>query len=89
MIRRMLPYISRLGPPSFRRFILKLIPSPDIQKAREIVDIMDNTSIKIFQSKKDAWAKGDEAVLEQIGRGKDIMSILRTRLCYPFFAPLM
>lgn len=69
-----------LGTPGFRRFVLKLIPSSDVQRASELVSIMDNTSTKIFQSKKSAWAKGDEAVLEHIGRGKDIMSILRTFL---------
>lgn len=89
IIRRILPYISNLGPPSFRRFIVKLIPSSDVQKMRGMVDVMDNTSIKIFQAKKAAWEKGDEAVVEQVGRGKDIMSILRMFLIHAFFAPLI
>ena len=41
-----------------------------------MVDVMHQTSIKIFQSNKAALQKEDEAVLRQIGRGKDIMSVL-------------
>jgi hypothetical protein len=37
---------------------------------------MDRTSIQIFEAKKLALQKGDEAVLQQGGRGKDIVSIL-------------
>ena len=43
-----------------------------------MVDVMHQTSVKIFQSKKAALRQGDEAVLEKIGHGKDIMSILCT-----------
>lgn len=67
----------KLGPASLRRFILKLLPFATIQKAIKIVDVMDRTSIEVFQAKKAALQQGDEAVLKQVGRGKDIMSILR------------
>ena len=43
---------------------------------RDIVDVMYNTSVEIFESKKKALAEGDEALATQIGKGKDIMSIL-------------
>lgn len=38
---------------------------------------MYSTSVSIIDGKRDALEKGDEAVVEQVGRGKDIMSILR------------
>lgn len=42
-----------------------------------MVSIIENTSAEILQAKKEALEKGDEAVASQVGKGKDIMSILR------------
>lgn len=39
---------------------------------------MDRTSTEVLANKRAALAQGDEAVMKQIGQGKDIMSILRT-----------
>ena len=39
---------------------------------------MYNTSVKIFQDRKRALLSGDEVVKEDVTRGKDILSILRT-----------
>ena len=74
--RRVIPYLNKLGPPGFRRAFITLLPFKSIQKLRKIVDTMDRTSAEIFQSKKAALQQGDESVLKQVGRGKDIMSIL-------------
>ncbi|KZP31929.1 cytochrome P450 [Athelia psychrophila] len=74
--RLFLPFLVKLGPTSFRRFLLKLILSADVKKAIDTSDVMYDTSAKIYQSKKDALAKGDDVVVEQVGRGKDVMSIL-------------
>lgn len=41
-----------------------------------MVDFMHDTSLEIYNSKKRAIAEGNEAVLKQVGQGKDIMSIL-------------
>ena len=43
---------------------------------RDIVDVMDETSLEVFQNKKRGLALGDEAVMTQVGQGRDIMSIL-------------
>ena len=72
----LLPYIDNIGSPGLRRFLLKLVPSSRVRKLREIVDIMEKTSMGIFRSKKVALQQGDEALLNQVGRGKDLMSIL-------------
>lgn len=37
---------------------------------------MYKTSVDIFESKKAALALGDEAVMKQVGEGKDIISVL-------------
>ena len=55
---------------------------PTVQQARSIIDLMHETSLEIYAKKLDALQHGDEAVREQIGYGKDIMSILCT---YPIF----
>ena len=40
------------------------------------MDVLNNTAIEIFEKKKKALEEGDESVTQQIGKGKDIMSIL-------------
>ncbi|KIJ63129.1 hypothetical protein HYDPIDRAFT_113701 [Hydnomerulius pinastri MD-312] len=75
-IRQFLPYLVKLGPASFRRFVVNNLPWKDVQEIRRIVDVMDKTSIEVFEAKKKALAEGDEAVMQQVGQGKDIMSIL-------------
>lgn len=75
--RQFLPWIVKMGPASLRRKIGKLIPWKDLHRIFDLVDIMDATSREIYDQKKEALAKGDDAVLQQVGMGKDIMSILR------------
>ena len=72
----LLPPLSKIGTPKFRRFVVKLIPWKAVQDFIEIVDTMHNTSVEIFESKKQALAGGDDALERQIARGKDLMSIL-------------
>lgn len=44
----------------------------------EVVDVMDNTSNEVFNARKQAIEKGEEAMSQQVGQGKDILSILST-----------
>ncbi|KZP32004.1 cytochrome P450 [Athelia psychrophila] len=74
--RMLLPYVAGWGTPSFRRTIVKMIPVTDLQNTLKMVDTMHKTSIDIFESKKAALARGDQAMVAQVGRGKDLMSIL-------------
>lgn len=48
-----------------------------VNRMVELSDIMDETSREILNSKKMALEKGDDAVVHQVGEGRDIMSILR------------
>ena len=68
--------IVKIGTPAFRRKLVEWAPFSSIQDAKKIVDVMDSTSRSIYEHKKEALAKGDQAVTEQIGDGIDIMSIL-------------
>jgi hypothetical protein len=66
----------RIGTPKFRRFIMDLLPWKSLHEIRDIVDVLHNTTVEIFEAKKKALEEGDEAVTQQIGQGKDFMSIL-------------
>ncbi|KAF8176081.1 cytochrome P450 [Pholiota molesta] len=66
------PLFKYLGPPGFRRFILKFIPWALLQRLVEIVNIMDDEVKKIFAAQQ----KSLEAGAQHEADGKDIMSIL-------------
>ncbi|KAH9948647.1 cytochrome P450 monooxygenase [Amylocystis lapponica] len=76
VLRTSLPYVYKLGPASIRRRILDLIPHKGLQKLKTIVDTMDGTANAIYRAKKTAFERGDEAVMRQVGEGRDIMSVL-------------
>ena len=69
-------YFDRLGSSLFRRRLAEKIPNADFQQLKNVIDTMDTRSREIFQQKKTATMKGDESVLQQLGEGRDILSIL-------------
>lgn len=71
-----LPYFSNLGTASFRHWAIRLLPSKNIKLLIDATEVMDETSKKVFYHKKEALEKGDDAVVHQMGEGRDIMSIL-------------
>lgn len=75
-VQEYLYYVTKIGSPQFRRFIIDVLPWKAIHDARDIVDTMHKTSLEIFESKKKALLDGDDVVARQIGQGKDIMSML-------------
>ena len=81
IVRQALPYLVKLGTPHLRRKFMELVPSKLLQQDREIVDTMDRTSKEIFEEKKKALRKGEDAVVKQVGMGKDIMSVLCELCC--------
>ena len=72
----MLPMLKKLGPPRFRRWLLDMVPMQQVQRVKEIVDILDQNTREIFFGKRAALEAGDAAVKEQVANGNDIMSIL-------------
>lgn len=60
--------------------MVELFPDRNIQEMREIIDTMEMRSKEILEGKREALRAGDEALKQQIGEGKDIMSILRKQL---------
>ena len=72
-----MPYVSLIGTPAFRRWLLEWIPMKRLHKLKSVVDTMHRRATEIYHEKKTLLDKGDEALLLQVGEGKDLMSILR------------
>ncbi|KIK62429.1 hypothetical protein GYMLUDRAFT_41869 [Collybiopsis luxurians FD-317 M1] len=75
-INYLLPYAVKLLPTNVRGFIMDITPWKSLHNLRDMVNYMHNLSVEIYKEKKCALAEGDEAVMKQIGRGKDLLSIL-------------
>ena len=80
---RFLPYFMKLGPAWFRRQIVDILPSKSVQRLKDIIDTMERTSVDIVEKKRAAFLEGEEAVVKQLGMGKDIMSILSASIPLP------
>ncbi|KAK2465775.1 hypothetical protein APHAL10511_002319 [Amanita phalloides] len=71
-----LPIAARLLSMKTRRWIVDLLPSRRLHRVRDIVDVIRQLSVEIYESKKKYLIEGDEAVTKQIGAGKDVLSVL-------------
>lgn len=72
-----LPLVHNIGPPKFRRWVVDRFPWKPLREMRDIVDILQSTAEEVVETKRRAMAEGQEAVQKQVGRGKDVISILR------------
>lgn len=84
LLRQLLPWFSNIGTPAFRRYIAQNLPFKRLNRLVELSDIMDQTSNAILSAKRKALEKGDDAVVHQVGEGRDIMSILSEFLVLRF-----
>ncbi|KAL6306627.1 cytochrome P450 [Sparassis latifolia] len=78
LLRYLLPLLTKLGPPGFRRRLVDFVPNRRLQRLKITVDLIHRRSTEIFNEKKATLLKGDEAVSQRLGKGKDIISILMT-----------
>lgn len=72
--RETIPWLVKLGPPRFRRFLLGLIPSRRVKRLVHVVDVLDEAPKRIIREKKRVIAEGREGATT--GGGKDLLSIL-------------
>ncbi|KAE9401990.1 cytochrome P450 [Gymnopus androsaceus JB14] len=56
--------------------LMNAVPWKAVHDVRDMVMYMHEFSVKIYEEKKRALEEGDEAVMRQLGQGKDILSIL-------------
>ncbi|KAJ3829900.1 cytochrome P450 [Lentinula raphanica] len=59
-----------------RVYLMNIIPWKALHDVRDMVNYMHEISVQVYEEKKRALEEGDEAVLRQIGKGKDLLSIL-------------
>ncbi|TFK25118.1 cytochrome P450 [Coprinopsis marcescibilis] len=72
-----LPYLVNIGTPGFRRFLVNIFPWRTLHELRDIVDVMHDTSVSVYREKMKVLQQGGpDALREQIGEGKDILSTL-------------
>ncbi|GBE82529.1 Docosahexaenoic acid omega-hydroxylase CYP4F3 [Sparassis crispa] len=76
IIRFAIPFVVTRGSASFRRWVLDMIPSKRVQNVKQAVDVIHKKSVEVLRSKTSALQSGDDALLQRVGEGKDLMSIL-------------
>ncbi|KAJ4480000.1 cytochrome P450 [Lentinula aciculospora] len=72
----LLPLALKFLPKNIRIFIMNITPWKTLHDVRDMVNYMHELSVEIFEEKKRALEEGDEAVVKQIGKGKDLLSIM-------------
>lgn len=77
--RQFAPWIAELGPSPVRQWLARTLPWKDLNRLVEISEAMHINSSRIFEEKKRALEKGDDAVMHQVAEGRDIMSIMCKR----------
>lgn len=85
LLVRFIPFFSRIGSASFRKKVVERFPNARVRKLAAISEALDTTAKEILRTKRAAIAAGDQAVSEQIGQGKDIMSVLRMFFLFRFY----
>jgi len=76
----LLPFLTRIGSPSFRRKAVQYVPWQAAQRLLRIVDVMDEAAIDIYQRKKQMLHDDSPQVMEGLmGDGKDLI----TQMCKP------
>ncbi|KAJ7703987.1 cytochrome P450 [Mycena rosella] len=72
----LVPTVMKIGMPSFRRWVLNMLPSKTLHHVRDMIDLMDHTAQEILKGKKAALLSGDCESQEKMETGTDILSIL-------------
>lgn len=72
LLRQLGPFLERLGPAWFHRWVMEKMPVRNVRRAVQITDALYERSLEIFRTKKAAVEAGEDT------DAKDIMSILRT-----------
>ena len=74
--RALSPYWVKIGTPAFRRAVSEVLPTKTMRTMKEIVETLKTKSRDLYKQKKAALEKGDDAMLHQVGEGKDVISVL-------------
>ncbi|KAJ4478576.1 cytochrome P450, partial [Lentinula lateritia] len=72
----LLPLALKFLPTYALTFIMNITPWKSLHDVRDMVNYMHELSVEVYKEKKCAFEEGDEAVVNQIGKGKDLLSIM-------------
>ncbi len=78
---------ANIGTPALRRLAINILPWKNLHHMRDISDYMYDLATKIYGEKRRALEEGDEVVSQQIGRGKDLISVLSDVFYLPTVTP--
>ncbi|KAK0199521.1 cytochrome P450 [Desarmillaria ectypa] len=70
LIRQFAPFLSRLGSPRFRRWLVEWTPNKAVQKVKSISDVMHDTAREILMAKREKIGR------EGVKGHRDIISVL-------------
>lgn len=76
----LIPIVTKIGSPNFRRFLWNLFPVKSMRLLAHQINTMFSMAVKLHHNKQAALRAGDEALRQQIGEGKDLISVLRALL---------
>lgn len=68
------PTLRNLGSARFRRFMVDMFPWKGLHEMRDIIDVMNRTSTKIYKDKMQTLKEGDMSA--KLGLERDLISIL-------------
>ena len=71
-----LPYLTKLGTRKFRQTAVGMLPHGVLAEIRDAVYTVAEASTQVLNKKSSALEKGDEAMENMAGKGKDILSVL-------------
>lgn len=83
MYRPLLPFLTRIFSPAFLRRVALASPWPALHEQIDISDTFDRHARAIWHEKQVLYAQGDSRVLDADGRGRNILTILRTMISFP------
>ncbi|KAJ3867016.1 cytochrome P450 [Lentinula novae-zelandiae] len=72
----LLPLALKILPTYALTFIMNITPWKSLHDVRDMVNYMHELSVEVYEEKKCAFEEGDETVVNQIGKGKDLLSIM-------------
>jgi len=74
--RNLLPYLTKVFHPKVLKFMGKAAPWRSLNRIIELTDIMNANAREIYDAKKRLLESGEGATVNQVGDGKDIISLL-------------
>ncbi|KAI9432668.1 cytochrome P450 [Lactarius indigo] len=74
--RNLFPYVSKMFPSKMLKFVGRMLPWPSLNRIMDLAEILNAHARAIYETKKRLLKSTDDATAQQIGNGKDIISLL-------------